>query len=55
MAPINIVSDPSEMTPLETEIPDKFKSMKATYLAYVERNNIIEVNENWNPFKAVSE
>jgi len=34
---------------------EKFESMKALYLAYAEKNNIMEVDEAWNPFKAASE
>jgi arylsulfatase len=51
----NVVSDPSEMHPLEDTMTDKFESMKALYVAYAEKNNIMEVDEDWNPFKAASE
>ena len=51
----DVVADPSEMTPLETKMPEKFKAMKAQYLAYAEENNIMEVDEAWNPFKAASD
>ncbi len=51
----NVVADPSEMNPLETEMPEKFEAMKTQYLAYAEENNIMEVDEAWNPFKAASE
>jgi len=51
----NVVEDPSEMNPLEGEMSEKFDSMKALYIAYAEKNNIIEVAEDWNPFKAASE
>ena len=51
----NVVADPSEMNPLESDMPEKFESMKSLYLAYAEENNIMEVEEDWNPFKAASE
>ena len=51
----NVVADPSEMHHLEAEMPEKFESMKAQYLAYAEENNIMEVDEAWNPFKAASD
>ncbi|MFT5878230.1 MAG: hypothetical protein ACI8SA_002096 [Dokdonia sp.] len=51
----NVVTDPSEMHPLEETMADKFESMKSLYLAYAEKNSIIEVDEYWNPFKAASE
>ena len=51
----NVVADPSEMKPLESEMPEKFEAMKALYAGYAEVNNIMEVDEAWNPFKAASE
>lgn len=51
----NVVADPSEMLPLDTEMADKLASMVATYDAYAEKNNIITVDEAWNPFKAASD
>ena len=51
----DVVADPSEMTPLEADMPEKFETMKAMYLAYAEKNNIMEVDEAWNPFKAASD
>ena len=51
----NVVADPSEMHPLEAEMPEKFESMKALYVAYAAKNNIMEVDQDWNPFKAASE
>jgi arylsulfatase len=51
----NVVADPSEMQPLETEIPEKFESMKKLYASYAAENNIMEVDSEWNPFKAASE
>ena len=51
----NVVADPSEMNPLEGDMPKEFESMKALYMAYAEANNIIEVDQAWNPFKAASE
>ena len=43
------------MNPLEAEMSGKFKSMKALYIAYAEKNNIMEADEAWNPFKTASE
>lgn len=51
----NVVADPSEMNPLETEMPEKFQAMKKLYTAYASANNIMEVDSQWNPFKAASE
>jgi arylsulfatase A-like enzyme len=51
----NVVDDPSEMHPLEVDMAEKFESMKALYVAYAEKNNIMEVDDAWNPFKAASE
>lgn len=51
----NVVEDPSEMHPLEGEMTEKFEAMKALYAAYAKKNEIIEVDEAWNPFKAASE
>lgn len=51
----NVVADPSEMKPLEMAMPEKFESMVALYTAYAEKNNIMEVEAAWNPFKAASE
>jgi hypothetical protein len=34
---------------------EKFESMKALYMAYAAKNNIMEVDAAWNPFKAASE
>ncbi|MGB0390688.1 MAG: arylsulfatase [Salibacteraceae bacterium] len=51
----NVVADPSEMNPLEEEMAERFESMKALYNDYAEANNIIEVDQAWNPFKAASE
>jgi arylsulfatase len=50
----NIVEDPSEMKPLESNMSDKLESMKSLYVAYAKEHNIIEVDEQWNPFKAAS-
>ncbi|WP_075602784.1 arylsulfatase [Saccharicrinis aurantiacus] len=51
----DVVADPSEMKPLEAEMPDKFKTMKSLYQAYASAHNIMEVDQSWNPFKAASE
>tara|TARA_B100000809_G_scaffold258545_1_gene301932 strand:- start:2188 stop:2871 length:684 start_codon:yes stop_codon:yes gene_type:complete len=51
----NIVTDPSEIKPLELEMPEKFKAMHALYVNYATEHNIVEVDESWNAFKAASE
>jgi arylsulfatase len=51
----NVVNDPSESKPLEGEDPDRLKAMQDLYASYAEANNIIEVDSEWNPFKAASE
>lgn len=51
----NVVADPSEMNPLEGDMPEKFESMQALYTAYAKTNSIVEVDQAWNPFKAASE
>lgn len=51
----NVVADPSEMNPLENDMPEKFDTMKALYASYAKSNNIMEVDKAWNPFKAASE
>lgn len=51
----NVVSDPSESKPLEGEKPAKLKEMIALYESYVAKNNIIEVDADWNPFQGASE
>ena len=51
----NVVNDPSETVPLEKENPTRFEDMKNIYAAYAEANNIMEVDSDWNPFKAASD
>jgi arylsulfatase len=51
----NIINDPSESKPLEGEDPSRLESMMGLYASYSEANNIIEVDSDWNPFKAASE
>jgi len=51
----DVVADPSEMNPLDTEDSERLESMKALYAAYAKKNNIMEVDEAWNPFKAASD
>lgn len=51
----NVISDPSETHPLEKENPKKLKEMIALYESYVAKNNIMEVDADWNPFKGASE
>jgi len=51
----NVVADPSEMNPLEEDMPEMFEEMKNLYAGYAKENNIMEVDAEWNPFKAASE
>ncbi len=51
----NVVSDPSESRPLEMQDPDKLEAMVALYEGYTAKNNILEVDANWNPFQGASE
>jgi arylsulfatase len=51
----NIINDPSESKPLEDEDPSRLESMIGLYASYAHANNIIEVDSDWNPFKAASE
>jgi arylsulfatase len=51
----NVVNDPSETQPLEGENPEKLKSMIALYEGYTAKNNIMEVDADWNPFQGASE
>lgn len=51
----NVVADPSEMNPLEEDMPEMFEEMKNLYAEYAKVNNIMEVDADWNPFKAASE
>ncbi|MGB1004302.1 MAG: arylsulfatase [Salibacteraceae bacterium] len=51
----DVVKDPSERTPLEQEMPEKFEKMLALYEAYEKEHNIVQVDSDWNAFKAASE
>jgi arylsulfatase A-like enzyme len=51
----NIIDDPSESNPLESEDPERLKSMQELYASYAEANSIMEVASDWNPFKGFSE
>ncbi|MBE9548186.1 MAG: arylsulfatase [Proteobacteria bacterium] len=51
----NVVTDPSETHPLEIENPEKLESMIALYESHTAKNNIIEVDKDWNPFQGASE
>jgi arylsulfatase len=51
----NVVNDPSETQPLESQHPEKLAEMIALYESYTAKNNIIEVDASWNPFKGASE
>ena len=51
----NVVSDPSESYPLEQGQPEKLKEMVALYQSYTAKNNILEVDADWNPFQGASQ
>lgn len=51
----NVVDDPSENKPLEGENPDKLKAMISLYEGYKKKNNILEVDADWNPFQGASD
>ena len=51
----NVVTDPSETHPLEADNPEKLEEMIALYKSYSAKNNIMEVDEAWNPFQGASE
>ncbi|MCF6226911.1 MAG: hypothetical protein L3J22_11515, partial [Xanthomonadales bacterium] len=51
----NVVSDPSESKPLEADQPEKLAAMIALYETHKAKNNIIEVDKDWNPFQAASQ
>ena len=51
----NVVNDPSETQPLESQHPEKLAEMIALYKSYTVKNNIIEVDANWNPFQGASQ
>lgn len=48
----DVVKDPSESKPLEIEMPAKFESMLALYKQYESDHNLVEVDKDWNAFKA---
>ncbi len=50
----NVVSDPSESKPLEGDQPEKLNAMIALYESHKAKNNIIEVDKDWNPFQGAS-
>ena len=51
----NVVEDPSESKPLETDRPELFSEMLDLYNAYSEKHQLVEVDEEWNAFKAASQ
>lgn len=50
----NVVDDPSETQPLEGENPEKLAEMIALYKSYTAKNNILDVDEDWNAFHGAS-
>ncbi|AZQ60910.1 arylsulfatase [Flammeovirga pectinis] len=51
----NVVNDPSETKDLQADQPERFKKMLALYKGYAEKNHLMEVADDWNPFKGASE
>lgn len=51
----NVVEDPSESKPLESEMRERFDEMLGLYNAYASEHNLVEVDEDWNAFKTASE
>lgn len=51
----DVVEDPSESKPVEAEMPDRFDEMMALYQQYEAEHNLVQVDEDWNAFKAASE
>jgi arylsulfatase A-like enzyme len=50
----NVINDPSETQPLEGENPEKLAEMVALYKSYTAKNNILDVDEDWNAFHGAS-
>ncbi len=46
----DIVQDPGEMVPLEAEQPERLRRMIGYYDDWAKRNNVIPVEEDWDPF-----
>jgi arylsulfatase A-like enzyme len=44
------IKDPGETTPIEKDKPIKFKRMIAFYERYAKKNNIMPVDELWDPW-----
>lgn len=51
----DVVEDPSESKPLETEMPERYEEMLALYTQYEKDHNLVEVDADWNAFKAASD
>jgi len=51
----DVVLDPSESKPLETEMPEQYESMMALYTQYAKDHQLVEVDSEWNAFRAASE
>jgi arylsulfatase A-like enzyme len=49
----NTKLDPAEQNNLRSKQPERFNDMLADYKAYAEKQNIIPVDEKWNPFENV--
>lgn len=51
----DVVNDPSESNPLETEMAERFENMLALYAQYEKDHNLVMVDAEWNAFQAASE
>ncbi|MBB6463481.1 arylsulfatase [Flammeovirga kamogawensis] len=51
----DVVKDPSESTPLEGSMKDRYKEMLAIYKQYEKDHQLVQVDADWNAFKAASE
>ena len=49
----NTKKDPAEQHDLRNEMPDLFLEMVAEYQEYEKAQNIVPVDEAWNPFENV--
>ena len=50
----DVLKDPSERNNLAKKMPKKLNELKNIYNTYAAKHNIVDVKEDWNPFKAIS-
>ena len=51
----DVIKDPSESTPIEDNMKERFDEMLTLYKGYEKQHNLVQVDEKWNAFKAASE